>query len=64
MPLLNRLGRIVTPGRRLIPQIDGLRFVAIAAVFYSVGSSKILRQSAAELKTELELSAALPMVWK
>lgn len=34
MPLLNQLGRIVTPGRRLIPQIDGLRFVAITAVFY------------------------------
>ena len=34
MPFLERLGRVVTPGRRLIPQIDGLRFVAIAAVFY------------------------------
>ena len=34
MAFLDRLGRIVTPGRRLIPQIDGLRFVAIAAVFY------------------------------
>jgi peptidoglycan/LPS O-acetylase OafA/YrhL len=34
MALLERLGRIVTPGRRLIPQIDGLRFVAIAVVFY------------------------------
>jgi len=34
MPLLDRLGRIVTPGRRLIPQIDGLRFVAISTVFY------------------------------
>ena len=34
MPILDRLGRIVTPGRRLIPQIDGLRFVAISVVFY------------------------------
>jgi peptidoglycan/LPS O-acetylase OafA/YrhL len=34
MALLERFGRIVTPGRRLIPQIDGLRFVAIASVFY------------------------------
>ena len=34
MPFLDRLGRIVTPGRRLIPQIDGLRFVAISTVFY------------------------------
>jgi peptidoglycan/LPS O-acetylase OafA/YrhL len=34
MALLERLGRIVTPGRRLIPQIDGLRFVAISVVFY------------------------------
>ena len=34
MPFLDRLGRIVTPGRRLIPQIDGLRFVAISSVFY------------------------------
>lgn len=34
MPFLERLGRVVSPGRRLIPQIDGLRFVAIAAVFY------------------------------
>jgi peptidoglycan/LPS O-acetylase OafA/YrhL len=32
--LPTRLGRIVTPGRRLIPQIDGLRFVAISVVFY------------------------------
>jgi peptidoglycan/LPS O-acetylase OafA/YrhL len=32
--VLERLGRVVTPGRRLIPQIDGLRFVAITAVFY------------------------------
>jgi peptidoglycan/LPS O-acetylase OafA/YrhL len=34
MAFLERLGRIVTPGRRLIPQIDGLRFVAISSVFY------------------------------
>jgi peptidoglycan/LPS O-acetylase OafA/YrhL len=34
MALFERLGRIVTPGRRLIPQIDGLRFVAISVVFY------------------------------
>ena len=34
MAFLDRLGRIVTPGRRLIPQIDGLRFVAISVVFY------------------------------
>jgi peptidoglycan/LPS O-acetylase OafA/YrhL len=34
MGWLDRLGRVVTPGRRLIPQIDGLRFVAIAVVFY------------------------------
>jgi peptidoglycan/LPS O-acetylase OafA/YrhL len=34
VPLLDRLGRIVTPGRRLIPQIDGLRFVAISVVVY------------------------------
>jgi peptidoglycan/LPS O-acetylase OafA/YrhL len=34
MALLDHLGRIVTPGRRLIPQIDGFRFVAIASVFF------------------------------
>jgi peptidoglycan/LPS O-acetylase OafA/YrhL len=34
MAFLERLSRIVTPGRRLIPQIDGLRFVAISVVFY------------------------------
>jgi hypothetical protein len=37
MSLLARCGRIVTPGRRLIPQIDGLRFVAISTVFYYLG---------------------------
>jgi len=34
MALLSHLGRIVTPGRRLIPQIDGFRFVAITSVFF------------------------------
>ncbi len=34
MPLLKHLGRVVTPGRRLIPQIDGFRFVAISSVFF------------------------------
>jgi len=32
--LLDRLSRVVTPGRRLIPQIDGFRFVAISSVFF------------------------------
>lgn len=32
-PLVQRLGRIMSPGRRLIPEIDGLRFVAIGVVF-------------------------------
>lgn len=30
--LASSLGRIVTPGRRFIPEIDGLRFIAIAIV--------------------------------
>jgi peptidoglycan/LPS O-acetylase OafA/YrhL len=30
--LLDRLSRITTPGRNFIPQIDGLRFIAIMAV--------------------------------
>lgn len=32
MKLLDRLSRITTPGRAFIPQIDGLRFIAIMAV--------------------------------
>jgi len=32
MKVLNRFSRITTPGRAYIPQIDGLRFVAILAV--------------------------------
>jgi len=32
MKLLNSLSRITTPGREFIPQIDGLRFVALMAV--------------------------------
>ena len=38
--LLDRFGRIVSPGRRFIPEVDGLRFIAIAlVVFYHVGES-------------------------
>ncbi len=32
MKILSQLSRITTPGRTFIPQIDGLRFVAIMAV--------------------------------
>lgn len=30
--ILHRLGRVVAPGRRVIPEIDGLRFIAIGSV--------------------------------
>ena len=30
--MLERIGRVVTRGRRFIPQVDGLRFVAITTV--------------------------------
>lgn len=32
MKLLSHLSRVITPGRTFIPQIDGLRFIAIMAV--------------------------------
>ncbi|HEY5283878.1 MAG TPA: acyltransferase [Polyangia bacterium] len=52
MALLDRLGRIVTPGRRLIPQIDGFRFVAIASVyFYHVAHSLTVIGATAEQPT-------------
>jgi len=39
--LLERLSRVTTPGRRFIPEIDGMRFVAIAAVVVVHGVSTV-----------------------
>jgi len=39
--LAERLSRVTTPGRRFIPEIDGMRFVAIAAVVAVHGVSTV-----------------------
>ena len=55
MHLLERLGRVVSPGRRLIPQIDGFRFVAISSVFFYHIAHTIASQGAGTGEPSLPL---------
>src|SRR5690349_11072351 len=42
LKVLSKLSRVTTPGRKFIPQIDGLRFIAIMAVIASHAHDFIL----------------------